>query len=255
MASPNTSIKSATREFAAPRRTYVLVHGAYHGGWCWKEVASILRSKGHVVYTPTLTGLGERSHLIDCRPTLEVMIKDVEQVFFYEELEDVILVGHSFAGSIVSALADRMPERLRHLVYLDAQVLESGQAPLDAVPPSIREKYLQRARDCNSTGHAVPPGDPETFGINDPSLVERVRGLLTPHPFGAYFDKLMLNHPLGNGVSATYVVCTSPLHPNTSHSRNVAKAQPGWDYVELAAGHDAMLTRPSEVARLIEQVS
>ncbi|WP_233852966.1 alpha/beta fold hydrolase [Paraburkholderia sp. HD33-4] len=236
-------------------KTYVLVHGAYHGGWCWKEVAAHLRSKGHTVYSPTLTGLGERSHLIETRPTLDIMIKDVEQVLVYEELNDVILVGHSFAGTIVSALADRMPERLRHLVYLDAQVLMSGQAPADTAPPEIIERYLERARECNSTGIGVPPPPPENFGIVDADMLERARRLVTAHPFGAYFNKLVLHHPLGNGIRATYIACTKPLHPNTAHSREVARAQRGWTYLEIETGHDAMLTWPDELARMLDDIN
>lgn len=236
-------------------KTYVLIHGAYHGGWCWKQVAANLRSHGHTVYTPTLTGLGERSHLIGTRPTLDTMITDVQQVFKYEELSDVILVGHSFAGSIVSAMADRMPDRLRHLVYLDAQVLTSGQAPADTAPPEIIELYLQRARENNSTGIAIPAPPPENFGISDAATLERANKLITAHPYESYFNKLTLQQPLGNGVPATYIACTTPLHPNTAHSREVAKAQHGWHYLEIATGHDAMLMWPDELAHMLEAIN
>jgi pimeloyl-ACP methyl ester carboxylesterase len=138
------------------QKTYVLVHGAFFGGWCWKRVAASLRALGHSVYTPTLTGLGERSHLLAATPTLETFIEDVAQVLRYEDLEAVILVGHSFSGSLVSALADRMSETLRHLVYLDAQLLVSGESPASGAPSASIERYRQRAIET-SHGAVIPP--------------------------------------------------------------------------------------------------
>jgi pimeloyl-ACP methyl ester carboxylesterase len=233
-------------------KTYVLVHGAYHGAWCWKGVAARLRALGHEVYTPTLTGLGERSHLIGFRPTLETFIEDVAQVIRYEDLADVVLVGHSFTGSVVSALADRMPEKLAHLVYLDAQVLLSGQAPADTAPPAAIETYKQRAQ---ASGYlSIPPGPVESFGIVDPDMAEWVRARVTPHPYQTYFDRLELKHPLGNGLPATYIAVTAPLFPNTAHSRKVAREQPGWNYLEIPTAHDAMLLAPDELSQMLDRI-
>jgi pimeloyl-ACP methyl ester carboxylesterase len=233
-------------------KTYVLVHGAYHGAWCWKDVAARLRALGHEVYTPTLTGLGERSHLIGFRPTLETFIEDVAQVIKYEDLSDVVLVGHSFAGSIVSALADRMPERLAHLVYLDAQVLQSGQAPADTAPPEIIEVYKQRAAASNYASIPSPPS--VNFGIVEPAMVSWVEARVTPHPYQTYFDPLVLKHPLGNGVPATYIAVTAPLFPNTAHSRKVAREQRGWNYLEIPTAHDAMLLAPDELSQMLDRI-
>lgn len=230
-------------------KTYVLVHGAYHGGWCWKHVASRLRALGHSVYTPTLTGLGERAHLMAIKPSLEMFIEDVAQVIHYEDLSNVILVGHSFAGTIVSALADRIPDKLAHLVYLDAQVLQSGQAPADTAPPAAIETYKQRAQ---ASGYvSIPPGPLEHFGIVDPAMVQWVGARVTPHPYQTYFDQLMLKHPLGNGLPATYIAVTNPLFPNTAHSRQVAREQPGWRYLEIPTAHDAMLLMPEQLTKML----
>jgi pimeloyl-ACP methyl ester carboxylesterase len=234
-------------------RTFVLVHGAYHGAWCWQGVARRLRALGHEVYTPTLTGLGERSHLIGLRPTLQTFIEDVAQVLRYEDLTDVILVGHSFAGSVVSGLADCMPERLAHLVYLDAQVLQSGQAPADTAPPEIIEKYKQRAQASGCV--SIPPPAVEAFGISEPGMVEWVRARLTPHPYQTYFNPLTLQHPLGNGRPATYIAVTAPLFPNTAHSRTVARQQPGWTYLELPTAHNAMLLMPDELTVMLDGIA
>lgn len=230
-------------------KTYVLVHGAYHGGWCWKPVITRLRALGHQVYAPTLTGLGERSHLMAIRPTLETFIEDVAQMIRYEDLADVVLVGHSFAGSVVSALADRMPDKLSHLVYLDAQVLRSGEAPADTAPPAAIETYKQRAQASGFV--SIPPGPLENFGITDPEMAEWVGARVTPHPYQTYFDPLVLRHRLGNGLPATYIAVSNPFFPNTAHSRKVAREQPGWAYLEIPTAHDAMLLMPEELARML----
>lgn len=230
-------------------KTFVLVHGAYHGAWCWKDVAQRLRALEHEVYTPTLTGLGERSHLLAIRPTLETFIEDVAQVIRYEDLTDVILVGHSFAGAVVSALADRIPDRLAHLVYLDAQVLLSGQAPADTAPAAVIDTYKERAQASGNLSIQPPPV--EAFGIVDPAMTQWVRDRVTPHPYQTYFDRLELKHPLGNGLPATYIAVTAPLFPNTAHSRQVAREQPGWNYLEIPTGHDAMLLMPEELANML----
>ncbi|MEY4099728.1 MAG: hypothetical protein RL300_899 [Pseudomonadota bacterium] len=233
--------------------TFVLVHGAYHGAWCWKDVAKRLRALQHEVYTPTLTGLGERSHLMASRPTLETFIEDVAQVIRYEDLSEVILVGHSFAGSVVSALADRMPDKLAHLVYLDAQVLHSGQAPADTAPAAAIEIYKQRAQASGNI--SIPPPAVENFGIVDPAMKAWVGDRLTPHPYQTYFDRLELKHPLGNGLPVTYIAASAPLFPNTAHSRQVAREQPGWNYLEIPTGHNVMLLMPEELTKMLDGIA
>ena len=235
-------------------KTYVLVHGACHGAWCWRDVALRLRALGHAVHTPTLTGLGERSHLMAARPTLGMFIEDVAQVIRFEELERVVLVGHSFAGSVVSGLADRMPDRLRHLVYLDAQVLLSGECPADAANPEHIARYRARAIDTEH-GPLLPPNPPEAFGVTDPAMAEWLETKLTPHPFGTYFDVLELRHPVGNGLPVTYVACTAAPLPNLALSYERARRQQGWTWREFATGHDAMLTMPAEVAEMLAAIA
>ncbi len=144
-------------------KTYVLVHGAFDGGWCWTGVARRLRALGHTVYTPTLTGLGERSHVMAARPTIDTFIEDVAQVLHFEDLTEVLLVGHSFAGSVISGVADRMPERLQHLVYLDAAVALPGQALTDIGPPGLVDGYRARARAAGGDGASIPPPAPEAL--------------------------------------------------------------------------------------------
>jgi pimeloyl-ACP methyl ester carboxylesterase len=234
-------------------KTYVLVHGAFHGAWCWKDVAAGLRALGHLVYTPTLTGLGERSHLLAAKPTVNTFIEDVMQVLRYEELDQVILVGHSFAGSVVSGVADRMGERLRHLVYLDAMVLGAGESPLDMAPPDLIERYRQRAMET-SGGITVPPNDPSYYGITDPQQAEWLKSKLTPHPFQTYLDKLELKNPIGNGVPATYIACSKPFFATTVTSRDRVKSLPGWSYLEIPTAHNAMTLLPRELTEMLAAI-
>src|SRR5205823_2243207 len=121
--------------------TFVLVHGGFHGGWCWRKVAPLLRSAGHEVYTPTLTGLGERAHLLGPGITLETHAQDVLGVLTHEELSDVILVGHSMAGTVITVVVDTAPERLAHLVYLDASVPRDGESDLDCQSEATRARW------------------------------------------------------------------------------------------------------------------
>lgn len=233
-------------------KTYVLVHGAYHGGWCWKDVAGRLRALGHTVYTPTLTGLGERSHLIGLNPSFDTFFADVAQVIRYEDLEDVILVGHSFGGSVVSLMADRMPERLRHLVYLDAQVLQHGQSSAILNPPRI-EAYRQRAQQGDGVG-VPPPENAAAFGVVDPQMARWVLSKLTPHPLQTYYDQLELKHPLGNGIPATYIACSEPYFDGTAKAREFARTITAWNYREIPTAHDAMLLKPAELTEMLHAI-
>ena len=234
----------------ASASTYVLVHGAFHGGWCWHEVATRLRDRGHRVHTPTMTGLGERSHLMSLQISLATFIEDLLQTFRFEDLNDVVLVGHSFGGSLVSSLADRIPERLRHLVYLDAMILRDGQTPADTCPPGYIDRYTETSVD-HGRGRVIPAVDAKAFGIDDPEQRAWVNARLTPQPLQPFLDPLHLAHPLGNGLPATYIACTAPLWGSTESSRALARAMPGWPYLELASGHDAMLAVPEELSALL----
>lgn len=234
-------------------KTYVLVHGAFHGAWCWRAVIAGLRAEGHEVHAPTLTGLGERAHLIGCDPSLETFVEDVLGLLRWEDLRDVVLVGHSFAGSVISAVADRAPDRLRHLVYLDAMLLEAGKAATDTIPAELLEKYTRLARET-SGGLTIPPNEPEYYGITDPEAAAWLRARMTPHPFRTYADRLTLRNPLGNGVAATYVACANPYFPTTAPSRERARRMAGWAYCEIDTAHNAMMLDPAGLTRLLGRI-
>ena len=165
--------------------TFVLVHGAWHGSWCWKRVRRLLQERGHDVFTPTLTGLADRSHLLTRGVNLETHIQDVANLILWEELSGVILCGHSYGGAVVEGVADRLPERIRALVYLDAFVLESGECVLEHVPGALAEGA--------GAGEEwkVPPIPGEVFGVNAQDL-EWMKRQCTVHPMAAFEQKLEL---------------------------------------------------------------
>ncbi len=238
----------------ADPKTFVLLHGAWHGGWCWQRVAAQLRAAGHRVTTPTQTGLGERRHLLSAQITLETFVLDLVHHLEAEEVGQAILVGHSFGGLGISGAADRVPERIRHLVYLDSMILEDGQAPFDAVPAEVAAARRRLAQE-QGAGVAIPPPPVAAFGVPaDHPLAPWVARRLTPHPLGAYESPLRLRNPVGNGLTCTYLACTAPLYGPLERVRGWAKGRPGWDWREIATGHDAMVTAPEALARMLDEI-
>jgi pimeloyl-ACP methyl ester carboxylesterase len=233
--------------------TFVLVHGAWHGGWCWRHIAEILRTRGHAVTTPTQTGLGERSHLLLREITLSTFVADIENHILFEDLNNVVLVGHSFAGSIISGVADRMAERIDRLIYLDALMLQSGETPMSRVPEDIAAERIRLAEEA-SGGLAIPAPPASAFGVTDPGQAAWVGSLLTPHPLNTYLSNLTFDNPLGNGLPADYIVCADPLYLPLEDARNRTR-QLGWPMHDLPTGHDAMVSAPQATADLVEAIA
>ncbi len=229
-------------------RDFVLVHGAWHGGWCWREVAARLRATGHRVHAPTMTGLGERAHLLRADTGLSTCIADICAVIEAEELQDLVLVGHSFAGVVISGVADRVASSIRQLVYLDALVVQHGASALSVFPPEV-QRERSRTIDAEGWRIAIPP--PSKFGVTDPQQAAWLERRLTPHPLKTYTDPLLLQHPLGNGLRKTYVAVTEPAYAPLAPVRDWVRAETDWEYRELAAGHDAMLTSADVLASLL----
>ena len=229
--------------------TFLLVHGAWHGAWCWKKLIPLLEAAGHQVLTCTQTGLAERSHLLSNTLTLDTFVQDVVNLIRWEELSDLILVGHSFGGNAISGAADQVPDAIRHLVYLDALVLQNGQSPFSIMPKEVADHRRKIAMD-SSDGLSIPVPDASAFGVNDPADKEWLHSKLTPHPLSVYEDTLKLSADPGNGLPATYIAVTPHYLPTTS-SRDYAKTRKDWRYVEMEAGHDAMVTSPEALARIL----
>ena len=235
-------------------RTFVLLHGAFHGGWCWTRVAGELGRRGHRVFTPTQTGLGERRHLLSPAVTLETFIDDLVNVLEFEELEETVLVGHSFAGPVITAAADRVPERIRQLVYPDSGVIGDGEAPFDFLPPAVVAARTREARET-SGGLSIPAPPPRAFGVPDGPDAEWVARHLTPHPFATFTDRLRLANPPGNGLRRTYLCCTDPIYAPLEAARQRVKGEQGWEWREIATGHDAMVTMPETLARMLLEIA
>lgn len=237
--------------------TFVLVHGGFHGGWCWKQVTPFLRAAGHEVYTPTLTGLGERAHLLGPGITLETHVQDVLGVLAYEELTDAILVGHSMAGPVIATVADQVPARLAHLVYLDATVVRDGESDLDCQTAETRVRWATLAR---LEDHAViPRSTAHPFGVTDEADARWVNAHLLPHPLRAFTDPVRLRHPAAFADRRTFIACTgrdgrSPDTFTVAMAERV-RAEPRWRYREIATGHDAMVTAPSGLADLLVEIA
>jgi pimeloyl-ACP methyl ester carboxylesterase len=228
--------------------TFVLIHGTSHGGWCWQKVRSLLRAAGHEVFSPTLTGLSDRSHLVDCGVNLTTHITDVTKLLFCEDLSDVILVGHSYAGMVITGLAAKVPERLRQLIYLDAYLPDEGQSELDLWPEAMRAEILA---DAEALHGLRPPPSAAFLGISDSALAEWVNARLTPQPLATYTEPV----PYGNAQSAAlprvYIACTAGATTGLFGPFAEKARAKGWNVPEIATGHDAMLTAPRELADLL----
>lgn len=246
------ALAAATARAATPSRPIVLVHGAWHGGWCWQRVLPALHAAGHAVFTPTLTGLGERQHL--ARPDINVdqHALDLEMMLEMEDLHDVVLVGHSYAGFPISLLAERVPERLGRLVYLDAFVSENGRSLLDYIEPSARRATMLAA--ARSNGY-VAPLPLAAFGVTRPEDVAWAQPRLAPQPLATLSQPIRLARPAGNGLPRSFIACTQPESGPFGQFAERLRQEPGWQVQELASGHDAMITDPLPLADLLIRIA
>ena len=227
--------------------TFVLVHGAFEGGWIWSRVRELLVDAGHRGYTPTLTGCGERYHLLDREVSLETHVEDVLGVLTWKRLHDVHLVGHSYGWTVVTQVADRAPDRIAELVYLDASAPQSGQSSTGAFTEGTDEVLTEMSGD----DWLLPPLPLEAVGITAPDDVAWVEPLRRAHPVrtlhepveltgaGSYRRRYVRHTP---NEAMVKLFGADPLQPFVERAR-----AEGWIYREIAAGHDAMVTHPQEV--------
>jgi pimeloyl-ACP methyl ester carboxylesterase len=228
--------------------TFVLVHGAWRGSWLWKRVRPLLQKEGHDVITPTLTGLADRSHLLVPDINLETHIDDVTNLFRWEDLSDVVLCGHSYAGSVIAGVADRIPGRIVALVYLDAFLLEDGESIHDTLPEAHRELQLKGA-EAEGDGWKVPPIPAEVFNVNsdDRDWVDRQ---CTPQPLATFQQPIRLRSKEDAVQNVTYILTTdlpdSPFLPFFEKAR-----ARGWKTLTIATGHDAPIDNPEELTGML----
>ncbi|HUV11642.1 MAG TPA: alpha/beta hydrolase [Acidimicrobiia bacterium] len=228
--------------------TYVLVHGGGHGGWCYQRVARILRSYGHEVHAPSLTGLGERSHLLGPDIDLDTHITDITSLLHSEDLRDVVLVGHSYGGMVITGVADRATEQIGDLVYLDAANPRNGQSLVDVAGPII-EATRPLGRVIDGVEVVLLPG-PEAglfYGVTDPDDVAWMAERLTPHPWKCFEQPLRLtNEEALWAIPQAHIVCTSTMP--TRDPDLMDRARLAGRLWEIDTGHDLMITEPQQVA-------
>ena len=231
---------------------FLLIHGAWHGGWVWNEISDILRYQRYSVSTPTLTGLGEKKHLLSSKITIETFIEDVVNHIIFENLNNIILVGHSFAGSVISGVADKLKDRIQKLIYFDAMILIDGQKPFDITPKETVEQRIELAKKFGNN-ISIPAPSADAFGVFDIKKSLLLEEKLTPHPLSAFQSKLILKNKVGNGIPLSYIFCTKPVYKSLESSREVVRKMK-WPIFELNAGHDAMLTHPKETLNLLMKI-
>jgi pimeloyl-ACP methyl ester carboxylesterase len=230
--------------------TFVLVHGAWHGAWCWRRVTRLLGRDGHEVFAPTLTGLGERSHLLTPGIDLDTHVLDVANEIKWQELKDVVLVGHSYGGMVISGVAERMEKAIAAFVMLDAFFPETGEALIDLSAAPVQDAFLAAQR---SGATSLPPRSAAAFKVNDADRAW-VDAQCTPQPIGCVLQKVTLTGARERIANRAYIRASG--YPSEPFDRGLAKARAqGWRTYEVPCGHDVMLDRPERLAEILCEVA
>ena len=233
---------------------FVIVHGAWSGAHAWRRVRPLLRAAGSEVFTPSLTGLGERAHLATPQTDLDTHVSDVAAVLHFEDLRDVVLVGHSYSGLVITGVAVRAPERIRELVYLDADVPMDGESEFDFVSAEERAAWTEAAR-TSGDGWRVPPPFPDPLPPGLPPEVVWGVERMTPMPLAAMTQPSRHSGAIAD-LPRTYVHCMEGKDGEPP-LRNLdrIRADPSWRFVELAAGHVAHVTAPEKLTATLLDIA
>ncbi len=237
--------------------TFVLVHGAWHGGWCWSKVAPLLRKTGAAVFAPTLSGLGERAHLAGLldpsQVNLDLHIQDVTRLLEYERLDDVVLVGHAYAGMVITGVAEACPERLSHLVYINGVIPADGESMADQLIPVRGPEFAAWVRDHieRGEGYLPAPASPEElgrrWGISDAADREWMFGKVTPQPAAAMAGPVRIGNPAACDIPRSFIGGEEAgFQPVADRAR-----ESGWEMYHLDSGHDPMISHPTELAAIL----
>jgi pimeloyl-ACP methyl ester carboxylesterase len=235
--------------------TIVIVHGMFDGGWSWRGVKELLESAGHRVYTATLTGLGERAHLAHPEIDLETHIADIVNLLYFEDLADVRLVGHSYAGCVITGVADRARERLASLIYLDAHVPDDGESFLQLLDANNRAG-IEAATRTSGEGWRVPPptapSDPRVESHPTSDLWAWFHPRLVPHPYKTLAQPLRLTRPADETLSRAYILCAKGRNGALLEPRmERIHSNPTWRWREIDADHLAHVTAPETLANAL----
>jgi pimeloyl-ACP methyl ester carboxylesterase len=252
---------SNARSQEGNKMSYLLIHPAWFGGWCWKKLTPLLRAQGHEVFTPTLTGLGARAHLARPDIGLQTHVRDITNVIEYEDLRNVVLVGNSSGGMVITGVADHMPERIAHIVFLDAFVPTDGQSMLDVIPPDRRpvlEAFVQKEGDGWLLPRFAPPPweklVTEAWQVTERTDIEWILPRLRPTPFGHFKEPVTRKNPAAETLPRTYIRTQWP-HPGFDRYAEAASAAAGWQLRKIASSHLPYVTHPGELAPLLLEVA
>ena len=236
---------------------YVLVHGAWHGGWCWKKVLPLLRKAGADVFAPTLTGMGERAHLNGCLDpadiTLDVHIQDIVQLLRYEGLEDVVLVGHAYAGMVITGVAEVCPERIAHMVYVNGVIPADGESMVDQLIPVRGEEFASWVQGLIEKGDGFLPAPASAeevgrrWGITDPGDLAWVGANVTPQPAAAMASPVRMGNPQAKAIPKNFVGGGESGFDSVADRAR----QAGWGVYPVDSGHDTMITHAQELADIL----
>ena len=232
--------------------TFVLVHGAWHGGWCWNRVADRLRSRGHGVFAPTLTGLGERSHLLTKDVGLATHVDDVANLIRWEGLERIVLVGHSYGGVVISGVAEKAVDSIESLVFLDAFIPEDGESMLDCTHSRTSQRWEASLKE--SGGLWIAPIPASVFKVNEADRAW-VDAQCVPHPYKTFADTVSLTGARERIEKKAYI--RAAIYDGSAFRAYYerVKDDPAWRTFEVQSGHDVMLDAPDELVRILENVA
>jgi len=234
--------------------TFVLIHGAMHGGWCWRDVEPLLRVAGHRTYAPTLTGQGDRADELTPQVGVSTHVDDVIDVVETHGLTDIVLVLHSYAGVLAGPLADRLRDRLRTVVAAGAFLVEPGECLLDVEPPAVAARYRELA-DAGE-GWRIPTSTAflDQWAVTDPDLREFIGARLTDFPLRCATDRLVFDPEPLAALPRVYLEHTDP--PLASLAKSIDRAEAaGWVHRTIATGHDLMLTDPEGTAAVLRDIA
>lgn len=228
-------------------RTFVLIPGGWCGGWCWKPVTERLEAAGHRAFPVTFTGSGDRAHLLSPEVSLETYVLDILNLIRYNDLSDVVLAAHSMGGAPAVMVLDRIPDSIRHVVFVDSLLPVDGESALDLVPPEEAARRRTLVEQGDGMSLPVPAG----VHFASEAVRDWFISHMTPQPLRPYEDRVRLDHAPGNGVPATYLACTPPRLPAVISSAARARRMPGWRYEEIVSGHNVQIHRPDDVAAIL----
>jgi pimeloyl-ACP methyl ester carboxylesterase len=241
---------AARVEAQAAPKTFVLIHGTWHGGWCWRRVADRLQSKGHKVYAPSLTGVADRSHLLTKDVNLTTHVSDVANLIRWEDLKDVVLVGHSSAGFVITQAAEQIGAQVASIVYLDAFAPQIGDSLISLANPGPRKALEEAVARGDLVAKPVPA---VAFNVNEKDRAW-VDAKCTPHPLAAVVEKVTAAGAHEKIARKTYIRATGFKSPVFDETLAKMKTAPGWKTYEVASGHDVMVDQPDRLAEILLEV-